>query len=54
MVVYDREDDGVRRQIGRLNQKLVGADEGLPDTYGLEPQALADFLNEWHADARRR
>ena len=46
MVVFDwngASHPGVRR----INHALVGADAGLPDTYGMRPQDLASFLNEW-------
>src|SRR6185295_6464429 len=37
MVVYDWE--GASRQgVRRLNRALVGATDGLPDTYGMKPQ----------------
>jgi hypothetical protein len=44
MVVYDwyaKPQRGVRT----LNRALVGATDGLPDTYGMKAQELADFLN---------
>lgn len=33
------------RSIGRINRHLVGATNGLPDTYGLRPEELADLMN---------
>jgi hypothetical protein len=31
--------------VRRVNQHLTGATDGLPDSYGLSPQELADLLN---------
>jgi hypothetical protein len=50
MVVFDWE--GASRQgVRRLNWALVGATDGLPDTYGMKPQELADLLNLWRSRA---
>jgi hypothetical protein len=53
MVVYDRASRPAKARVGRINRFLVGADEGLPDTYGMNPQDLADFLNAWKVRATR-
>jgi hypothetical protein len=53
MVLYDRASGAPQRAARRINQFLVGADEGLPDTYGMKPQDLADFLNDWRVRATR-
>jgi hypothetical protein len=37
------------RRIGRVNRHLVGATDGLPDTYGLRPEELADLMNDWRS-----
>jgi hypothetical protein len=44
LVVYDWSNAHAGR-VRRVNRLLVGASDGLPDTYGMEPQALADLLN---------
>jgi hypothetical protein len=44
LVVYDWNNAHSGRIRG-VNRVLVGASDGLPDTYGMEPQALADLLN---------
>jgi hypothetical protein len=50
MVVFDKE--GGRTGLGtKVNRALVGADQGPPDTYGLQPQELADLMNQWRANA---
>ncbi|MEI9974065.1 MAG: hypothetical protein WDO73_19650 [Ignavibacteriota bacterium] len=52
MVVFDwiaRPQRGVRR----LNRVLAGATDGLPDSYGMKPQALADLLNSRRSSAIR-
>ena len=53
MVVYDRVSNPSQPAWRRINRFLVGADEGLPDTYGMKPQDLADFLNAWQMRATR-
>jgi hypothetical protein len=50
MVVFDAEGLG-RELLKKLNRGLVGAGCGLPDTYGMKPQALADLMNEWRTRA---
>jgi hypothetical protein len=37
--------------VRRVNQHLTGATDGLPDSYGLSPQELADLLNTWRSQA---
>lgn len=46
LVVYDLN-NALRPAIRSVNRALVGASDGLPDTYGLKPQELADLLNSW-------
>ena len=46
MVVYDST-VSTKQGLRNINRGLVGASDGLPDTYGLKPQALADLMNEW-------
>lgn len=41
------------RAVRRVNRGLTGATDGLPDSYGLSPQELADLLNTWRARATR-
>jgi len=53
MVVYDRASTTPQQTARRINEFLVGADEGLPDTYGMKPQDLADFLNASQMRATR-
>ena len=46
MVVYDSDipsSQGMRK----LNRALVGASDGLPDTYGMKAAELADLMNTW-------
>jgi len=31
----------------RFNRSLIGATDGLPDSYGLRPEELAELLNDW-------
>jgi hypothetical protein len=50
LVVFDAEGLG-RESLQKINRGLVGAGSGLPDTYGMKPQALADLMNEWRARA---
>lgn len=50
LVVFDwhaAPDRGVRQ----LNRKLVDATDGLPDTYGLQPDQLAALMNAWRSRA---
>lgn len=47
LVVFDWHRPGVKRTMRELNRSLVGASDGLPDSYGMKPQALADLLNQW-------
>lgn len=37
----------VQAIINKISMRLTGADAGLPDTYGMTAEALADLLNEW-------
>ena len=37
--------------VRRVNQHLTGATDGLPDSYGLSPQELADLLNTYRSRA---
>ncbi len=47
LVVYDSTSNPTNARTRRVNRSLIGADEGLPDTYGMKPQDLADLLNSW-------
>lgn len=50
LVVFDwdrKSNAGVRR----INRYLVDATDGLPDSYGLRPEELADLLNTWRSRA---
>ncbi|MDE3201575.1 MAG: hypothetical protein KGN79_11720 [Acidobacteriota bacterium] len=48
MVVFDRQ-GAPSRKVRRINRHLVGASDGLPDSYGLKPEELAALLNEWRS-----
>jgi len=50
IVVFDYE--GLSKRVFRdVNRRLMGASDGLPDSYGLKPQELADVMNAWRAHA---
>jgi hypothetical protein len=52
MVVFDREaapDYGIRR----FNRSVIGATDGLPESYGLRPEELAELLNDWRMRSTR-
>ncbi|HKF48756.1 MAG TPA: STM3941 family protein [Terracidiphilus sp.] len=48
MVVFDWH-TAPNRGPRRLNAGLVGATDGLPDSYGLRPEELVDLLNAWRS-----
>jgi hypothetical protein len=50
MVVFDWH-RGTKPLLRKINRALVGAGEGLPDTYGLKPGDLAELLNRWREEA---
>ena len=50
MVVFDWH-RSTKPRLRRINRALVGAGEGLPDTYGLKPGDLAELLNRWRKAA---
>jgi hypothetical protein len=53
MVVFDvlgKPDAGLTA----INRQLVGAQAGLPDTYGRSAKDLAALLNQWQARALQR
>lgn len=50
IVVFDLHTSS-RLRIRSVNRALVGGIDGLPDTSGLKPRVLADFLNEKRARA---
>jgi len=37
----------VGRTVAKLNVSLVGRNAGLPDTYGLSADVLADLMDRW-------
>lgn len=39
------------RGVRRMNRHLVDATDGLPDSYGLSPEELAELLNAWRSRA---
>jgi hypothetical protein len=50
IVVYD--DAAVKGgKMALINASLTGRSSGLPDTYGLSPEALAGLLNQWRGRA---
>jgi len=51
MVVYDSDRPSALR---KLNRGLAGASDGLPDTYGMKPDALAELMNASRTRERRR
>jgi hypothetical protein len=38
-------------RVRRINTHLIDATDGLPDSYGLRPEELADVLNTWRSRA---
>jgi len=46
MVVFDHA-GAVGRTVAKLNVSLVGRNAGLPDTYGLSADVLADLMDRW-------
>lgn len=52
LVVFDDRSAGDTRLVA-LNRSLTGRGAGLPDTYGMEPDALADLLAAWRTRAVR-
>jgi hypothetical protein len=48
MIVFDWA-QAPKPQLRKINRALVGAGDALPDTYGLEPQELADIMNDWRS-----
>jgi hypothetical protein len=52
MVVFDWSRARNARLL-KVSRALVGAGEGLPDTYGLKPQELSETMNHWRRNATR-
>jgi hypothetical protein len=52
MVVYDSRTPG-SRVLAQLNTGIAGRNSGLPDTYGLKPEALAELMTCWREQALR-
>jgi hypothetical protein len=50
MVVFDWH-RSAKQRLRKINRALVGAGEGLPDTYGLKPGELAELLNRRREEA---
>jgi hypothetical protein len=50
MVVYDSRASGV---LGQASMKITGRNAGLPETYGLKPEALAELMTRWRERALR-
>jgi hypothetical protein len=48
LVVFDAEGLG-KETLQAINRGLTGAAAGLPDTYGMKPQELADLMNAWRS-----
>jgi hypothetical protein len=48
MVVYDAVQPR-HEKLAAVNRRLVGASEGLPDTYGHRADKLAAIMNEWRS-----
>jgi hypothetical protein len=53
MVVYDDVGQSAK-SIAKLNVGLVGRNSGLPDTYGLSADALAQLMMQWRERAQGR
>lgn len=49
MVVFDRH-TASNRGLRQINRHLVDATDGLPDSYGLRPEELANLLNIWRSE----
>ena len=48
LVIYDSSVDSTQSpRLSGFNRWLTGSSSGLPDTYGLTPEALAALMNEW-------
>jgi len=50
LVVFDDASAGDTRLVA-MNRRLTGRGSGLPDSYGLDPEALATLLAAWRASA---
>lgn len=50
LVVFDWR-AAPNRSVRKLNRQLVDATDGLPDTYGLQPEQLAAYMNAWRSRA---
>ena len=49
LVVFNVTSPTKRSLVESLSKNLSGGHAGLPDTYGLKAQALADLMNQWKA-----
>jgi large subunit ribosomal protein L33 len=50
MVVYNAHASSV---LGQVSTKITGRNAGLPETYGLKPEALAELMTRWREQALR-
>jgi hypothetical protein len=50
LVVFDWH-AAPNRGVRQLNRRLVDATDGLPDSYGLRPDQLAELMNAWRSHA---
>lgn len=50
MVMFDSRGDSAKA-LGRVTRAMLGASGGLPDTYGMKAEALAEFMNSQRARA---
>lgn len=50
LVTFDDASAGETR-LGAMNRRLIGRNAGLPDSYGLDPDALASLLTAWRKRA---
>lgn len=53
LVTFDDASAGATR-LGVINRHLIGRNAGLPDSYGLDPDALASLLTAWRKRALQR
>ena len=53
MVMFDYSNLYTKQKVGRKLARIVSGSEGtIPDTYGMSPENLAQFLNDWKANLK--